>query len=102
VRYGGEEFCILLPNVALDQATLMAERAREAVEKARFDHAGKFIPVTISLGIAGLLRSGHDSIERLVGRADEALYSAKRGGRNRVVAYPESSTLAMVMRSQNA
>ena len=99
VRYGGEEFCILLPNVALDHATLTAERARDAIQHASFQHKGRIIPITISLGVASMLPKG-DTTAMLIARADEALYSAKRAGRNRVVAYPENSTFAMLMRSQ--
>lgn len=100
VRYGGEEFCILVPNVALDQATLMAERARSAVQHARFTFNGWSIPVTISLGVAPLMRGKDQGIDQLVGRADEALYSAKKAGRNRVVSYPQNSTFAMLMMAQ--
>lgn len=99
VRFGGEEFCILLPNVSLDAATQMAERIRESVERAEFTFNGHSIPVTISLGVASML-SKSDTTALLIGRADEALYSAKRTGRNRAVAYPENSTFAMLMRSQ--
>lgn len=99
VRYGGEEFCILLPNVALDHATLMAERARDAIQHGSFQYKGRIIPITISLGVASMLDKG-DTTAMLIARADEALYSAKRAGRNRVVAFPENSTFAMLMRSQ--
>ena len=99
VRYGGEEFCVLLPGVPLDQATLLAERARAAVESAGFSFRGKEIPLTISVGVALFIRDGAEDIERLVSRADEALYSAKAAGRNRVVTYPENSTIALLSRS---
>ncbi|MEP7155603.1 MAG: GGDEF domain-containing protein [Betaproteobacteria bacterium] len=100
VRYGGEEFCVLLPDVALDHAALLAERARAAVEAGGFQFQSKRIPVTISVGVALLARDSAEDIERLVGRADEALYSAKASGRNRVVVYPENSTIAMLSRRQ--
>ncbi len=99
VRYGGEEFCVLLPNVALVQATLLAERVRVAVERAGFTFRGKTIPLTVSVGMALLIRDSGEDIERLVSRADEALYSAKSSGRNRVVVYPENSTIALLSRS---
>ena len=99
VRYGGEEFCVLLPDVALDHATLLAERARAAVERCAFTFRGKAIPLTISVGVALLARDSAEDIERLVSRADEALYSAKASGRNRVVTYPENSTIALLSRS---
>ena len=99
VRYGGEEFCVLLPDVALDHATLLAERARAAVERSGFTFRGKTIPLTISVGVALLVRDSTEDIERLVSRADEALYSAKASGRNRVVTYPENSTIALLSRT---
>jgi diguanylate cyclase (GGDEF)-like protein len=100
VRYGGEEFCVLLPGVAVDQATLLAERAREAVAKCRISFKGKILTVTISLGVAPLRRSVDESVEQLVGRADEALYTAKKSGRNRVVSLPDNSTIAMLMNAR--
>jgi len=100
VRYGGEEFCVLLPDVALDHAALLAERARAAVEASGFHFQGTKIPLTISIGVALLARDSAEDIERLVSRADEALYSAKASGRNRVVAYPENSTIALLSRRQ--
>lgn len=99
VRYGGEEFCVLLPDVAMDHAALLAERARVAVESTGFVFRGKKIPVTVSIGVALLIRDSAEDIERLVSRADEALYSAKASGRNRVVVYPENSTIALLSRS---
>jgi diguanylate cyclase (GGDEF)-like protein len=99
VRYGGEEFCVLLPDVKLDHAALLAERARAAVERGGFSFRGKRSPLTISVGVALLMRDSAEDIERLVSRADEALYSAKASGRNRVVIYPENSTIALLSRS---
>lgn len=97
VRYGGEEFCVLLPGVAVDQATLLAERSREAVAKLRIQHRGDILTVTISVGVALLRRSKNESVEELVSRADEALYAAKRAGRNRVISAPDNSTIAMLV-----
>ncbi|NTU63920.1 MAG: diguanylate cyclase [Chloroflexi bacterium] len=86
-RYGGEEFCILLPDIPLAQAQEVAERLRVAVEQ----HAGRSLRshdvcVTSSFGVAELDHSMLDPAE-LVGRADEALYQSKRNGRNRVTAW---------------
>ena len=100
VRYGGEEFCVLLPDVALDHAALLAERARAAVELAEFSWRGQRIALTISVGVALLMSATEESIEQLVSRADEALYSAKSAGRNRVVVYPENSTFALLSRAK--
>ena len=100
VRYGGEEFCILLPSVAIDRAAVMAERIREAVEQARFSFKGRALSVTISIGVTTLSMDGNENIDTVVNRADEALYAAKKAGRNRVVAFPANTTLAMLMMSQ--
>ena len=100
VRYGGEEFCILLPSVAIDRAAAMSERIREAVEQARFSFNGRALRVTVSIGVAPLSSSGDEGVDKLVNRADDALYSAKKAGRNRVVAFPANTTLAMLMMSQ--
>ena len=100
VRYGGEEFCMLLPNVAIDRAAVMAERIREAVEVARFSFNGRTLSVTISIGVTTLSTDGKEDVDVLVSRADEALYAAKKSGRNRVVAFPANTTLAMLMMSQ--
>ncbi len=81
-RFGGEEFIIILPNTKLAGAIKTAERLREAIEKHKFRFERKDIKVTASFGVTS---SGiNDSIESLISRADEALYEAKRKGRNRV------------------
>ncbi len=84
-RYGGEEFMILLRGVTLDWATEVAERIRVAVESEHFP-GGENQPtgkVTISIGVASFPEHAKSGDE-LINRADEALYEAKRGGRNRV------------------
>ena len=81
-RVGGEEFLIILPNTKLIGALKLAERLRLSVESYEFIYGGKKIPVTISIGITSL--SKNDSFESLYERVDEALYLAKKSGRNRV------------------
>ncbi|MCA3585646.1 MAG: PleD family two-component system response regulator [Methylocystis sp.] len=86
-RVGGEEFVILLPDTEQHVAQIIAERIRQKVERQPFPiHGGKrSIPVTVSIGVAGA-RAGRTTSDALLKRADEALYRAKRDGRNKVVA----------------
>jgi diguanylate cyclase (GGDEF)-like protein len=100
VRYGGEEFCVLLPDVALDGAVALAERIRVSVERTSFGPGANPVKVTVSAGVARLGREDSDDIAHLLKRADEAMYGAKAAGRNQVMAYPENSTIAMLTRSQ--
>lgn len=82
-RFGGEEF-VILTNSNAQVASQVAERIRAAVETHAFIYEGKRLPVTTSLGVAEL-RSDIESAQTLLRIADKALYSAKSGGRNRVV-----------------
>lgn len=86
VRYGGEEFVVVMPETDTAYAKKVAERLRRDVEREAFlTQAGKEIPVTVSIGLASYAGVG-DTAAALIRRADEALYAAKRSGRNRVVA----------------
>jgi two-component system cell cycle response regulator len=85
-RLGGEEFVIIMPNTTEDLAVMAAERLRRDVSSTPFlVRDGELLAVTASFGVAG---SGPESfsVERLLKRADEALYRAKQAGRNRVAA----------------
>lgn len=86
-RYGGEEFVVVMPDTNMGTAYTVAERLRERVAGVPFPIRGgaRTINVTISVGIA-TLETPHDRPDTLMKRADKALYSAKRDGRNRVVA----------------
>jgi len=82
-RYGGEEFCFLLPETESQAAAALAERLRAAIAGLRFTAGAREFSVTASFGVAE--RDGeHDTLEALVRRSDEALYAAKRAGRDRV------------------
>ncbi len=85
-RYGGEEFVIVMPETDMAVAAMVAERLRRRIAAEAFAIAqgSRQIPVTISIGIAGL-RGKDDTAPALLKRADQALYRAKRDGRNRVV-----------------
>ena len=86
-RYGGEEFTIILPECSLQQAMRRGEQIRAGLERRSFEHKGKSHTVTVSIGVAAFDETT-DRVERLLACADEALYEAKRAGRNRVVAAP--------------
>lgn len=84
-RYGGDEFCILLPETAPVKAKVLAERIRSEVEAHDFSKllGGEAIPVTTSIGICSFPESTREFSE-FKGKADEALYKAKEGGKNRI------------------
>jgi diguanylate cyclase (GGDEF)-like protein len=81
-RVGGEEFAVLVPEVALKGALEVAEKIRQVVEKTSFRFEQQVILTTVSLGVA-VWAGGEDRPEELYKRADTALYAAKEGGRNR-------------------
>ena len=81
-RYGGEEFAVICREIDAEGARILGERLRAAVEEERFEHDGKVIPVTISVGAA--VESKVDDAQAFIAAADAAMYEAKRGGRNRV------------------
>ncbi len=82
-RYGGEEFLLLLPETDLEGALTLAERCRMTIMEHRFESSGTLIELTVSIGLA-CLEPGADA-DRLIKAADQALYQAKRDGRNCVV-----------------
>lgn len=83
-RYGGEEFVVLCPSTSADNGCILAEKLRRAIESTRFEREHELIPVTISLGVAAFHESSPLTAEDLIRMSDEALYNAKKGGRNRV------------------
>jgi diguanylate cyclase (GGDEF)-like protein len=80
-RYGGEEFCAILPQTDAETAFIVAERLREAVAAAVVDN----LRVTISLGVATNAAWREASASTLLEAADAALYRAKDGGRNQTI-----------------
>ncbi len=86
-RYGGEEFCLLLPNTPLDGAFDVADRIRSSIKRLNIPHNTSEVSSTVTLsdGIASLIPSSHTKSSLLVTMADEALYEAKALGRNQSV-----------------
>jgi diguanylate cyclase (GGDEF)-like protein len=86
VRYGGEEFLIILPETGLDGARELAERVRAAFAAGRIDLNGVTLASTASFGVVGVDFAGCQAVkpQALIAAADELMYDAKRGGRNQV------------------
>lgn len=82
-RYGGEEFALVLPETRLDGAVALGESIRQKIADARISFQGRAVPISISVGVATLEERDKNASD-LIQRADEQLYEAKRGGRNRV------------------
>ncbi len=93
-RWGGEEFCALLPDTTSAGAQIMLDRLRAQIATLSFDHQGHPLAATISVGIAQISNEDN-SIDHLIARADKALYAAKSFGRNRVEVQP-NQTLAPI------
>jgi len=91
-RYGGEEFCALLPDTPCEGARIVAERLRESLSELVIEHEGNLIATTVSIGVAES-RPGAESFDAIVSEADMALYHAKAGGRDRVEVYEEDACL---------
>lgn len=86
-RYGGEEFALLLPDTALLAAVEMGERLRLAISSTPIQTEDADVPVTVSVGVAEYLYGEEITSDALFDRADQALYDAKEGGRDRVCHY---------------
>jgi diguanylate cyclase (GGDEF)-like protein len=87
-RYGGEEFCLLLPGISADQAAELAERMRSRIETSTGASVipGENVRITTSFGVAAMSFGG-STLAELIKQADQALYAAKAAGRNRVARY---------------
>ena len=95
-RYGGEEFCVLLPHTTEQEAAIWAENSRRAIEASAVTIGDQSVSVTASIGIAERLAEG-DSTQQLVDRADQAMFRAKGLGRNRVVSYSTANRPGAVL-----
>lgn len=84
-RYGGEEFCVVLRNIDLTGAHAMGERIRVVIQDQVIEHENLKLKVTTSVGCASRRELPEPSSAALISLADERLYKAKKGGRNRVV-----------------
>jgi diguanylate cyclase (GGDEF)-like protein len=87
-RYGGEEFCILLPGISAEQGAQLAERMRTRIETQCGPGVipGENVRITASFGVAAMGHGG-STLAELIKQADQALYAAKAGGRNRISRY---------------
>lgn len=84
-RYGGEEFILLLPDTKPDEAQMVAERLRASIENTVIRTGDLALTVTASFGVACYPSSNVETLEALIKQADDALYQAKKVGRNQVV-----------------
>ncbi|KTD54677.1 sensor histidine kinase [Legionella santicrucis] len=87
-RYGGEEFLLVLPNCELDNAKMAAENVRCEISKMPIILRDNDFNITVSLGLAKFPQNGR-SIKKLIDAADQALYSAKKQGKNRTIIFSE-------------
>ena len=94
VRFGGEEFLVLLPDVPGPGAVVVAGRLRRRIEETNLRAAGRDFNLTVSIGVAARLDEGPESMESLIDRATAALDLAKERGRNRVVALSLGRSIA--------
>jgi diguanylate cyclase (GGDEF)-like protein len=84
IRYGGEEFLVVLPLTPADGGQQMARAILQAIEGLRLQHNGQLVPLTVSIGGASCTPGPEDETRTLLQAADEKLYQAKHAGRNRI------------------
>lgn len=90
-RYGGEEFLMLYNNINPDDAIVFCERLRKSVEETSFMFENQKINVTVSVGYTVVIPKKGDSVDAIIGKADQALYMAKEAGRNCCIHLPAGS-----------
>lgn len=99
VRYGGEEFVVLLPHTSSRNAAWLAERLRRKIQKLAFNAGSESFAVTVSIGVASIPAGENKDGSSLTNEADQALYQAKHEGRNKVMVFTAehqaASTLSM-------
>ncbi len=94
-RYGGDEFVVLLPHTTAAEGRVFAERVRARLRQTAVEAGGRRLPLSVSFGVSQLdPDAGEDASDSLVLRADEALYAAKRAGRDQVAVYGEPAAAA--------
>ena len=91
-RYGGEEYCMILPNTTPEEAAMVIENYRRKVEQNVVKYQDKELKVTVSVGISATIFDTSD-IKEIFTMADEALYACKEGGRNQVRSYSQGANL---------
>jgi diguanylate cyclase (GGDEF)-like protein len=82
-RLGGEEFAIILPQTSISEGKILAERLCATVAQSDINVGDKNLRITISIGVSALFQ-GEDKLDAVLKRADDAMYEAKRNGRNQV------------------
>ncbi|MGZ3239072.1 MAG: GGDEF domain-containing protein, partial [Burkholderiaceae bacterium] len=92
-RYGGEEFCVLLPDTNLEKGLQVAERLRMAAKNARISVGNEILQRTVSIGVAHASGDRLPELDKLFLAADRALYQAKQDGRDRIVCADNTSTI---------
>lgn len=85
IRYGGEEFLTILPGASKEDTEFIAERIRHMIEESACSHGNQQIKITVSIGLASFPEFNAQDEMELIRNADEAMYSAKEKGRNRIV-----------------
>ena len=83
-RFGGEEFCVILPGLEKEKAVAIAREIRQKVEKAKIVLRRQETNITVSIGVSGYPQDAGEA-EELIIKADRAMYEAKAQGRNKVV-----------------